>query len=74
MTQKDILSKLIKDYDNLTPKSAPAGLYELARPVIERILSTCSYTIAYQQKQIDELSSEIKLLKYQANSRGNNES
>ena len=70
MNHKDILSKLIRDYDNLIPKDAPAGLYELVWPVVERVLDACSYTIAYQQKQIDELRSEIKMLKDQANSRG----
>lgn len=70
MNPKDTLSKLKKHYDDLKPTSAPAGLFELADPVVDAILEACAYTISYQEKQIEQLRQELKALKVQVKRKG----
>lgn len=69
-TSKDALSRLKKHYNALKPTDAPAGLFELADPVVNVTLEACAYTISYQDQQIAELKVEIERLRQQVNYRG----
>lgn len=70
MNPEDASAKLNRHYEELKPVNRPEGLFELVDPVVECVLKSVGYTIAFQYREIANLRRELNDLKMQVKKKG----